>query len=483
MLTFKPCTLPVLRSAMPLFRKLPTLCTELSTGTIWMWRAEQEPAVCIRNDTIILRQIMNGYPAFTFPVGPDAGAMLDELLALVRSENIALRFFAMDEASLQSVLKDPRFSDTMWGYDRRWSDYLYSFDAFLSMNGGELRKLRYRVNRFARLYGEPDLRPLTTEDLPAAREMLASYDLEHPGKDRLEAAEERHSRELLSGFRELGLPAAGLWVNGRMVGFIIGEIIGQTLMIHVEKALLAFTDVYPAMFHAFVRYVDALGCEGLRLINWEDDSGDPGLREVKEQLYHPEFLVHKYQAHVHTPGARMPDPYPVLRGERTVLTPFRETDRDVYFRMNMDSVNNRYWGYDYEEDYTVPAHPTRDTFYDSAQFDMSVGDSINYAIRLTEDGPMIGETLLWNFTDAGSVELGIRLLPEYIGKGLSKAALPLIEYAERQLGCTVRMRCVNAEDNRRALRFGLSMGFEETGRDDAWICLNRFGGKGGKGHA
>ncbi len=472
MLIFEPCTLEKLHSLMPRFRQLSTLCTELSAGTVWMWRKEQEPQICVMNDTLVLRQIMNGYPAFTWPVGPDADHMLDELNDLVRQEDIALRFFAMNEDQLSSLLHDPRFPDTLWGYDRRWSDYLYSFDAFLEMEGSSLRKLRYRVNRFARLYGEAELRPLTVEDLPEAREMLNSYDREHPGKGTLEEAEQRHSRELLSGCHELGLPAAGLWVKGKMAALIIGEVVGRTLMIHVEKALLKYTDAYPAVFHAFVKYVRNAGYKDLEYINWEDDSGDPGLREVKEQLYHPLRLVHKYLAHVRTPGFRMKN-LPILKGKYGVLTPFRETDKEAYYRLNTNAENNRYWGYNYEEDYTVPPDPTPDTFYDIVQFDMAVGDSINYAVRETEDGPMVGEALLWNFRDSGSVELGVRLLPEYIGRGLSHAADPLVEYAENILGVSVRVRCLNIPENQRALGGARGSGFREIRRDETWIYLER----------
>ncbi len=471
MLKFEPCTLEVLKNLTPRFRSLPTLCTDLSAGTIWLWKEEQDPRICIQNDTIVLRQIMNGYPAFTWPVGPDADGMLDALIREAREENIALRFFAMDEEQLHALLRDPRFPDTMWSFDRRWSDYIYSFDELLAMEGKEFRRLRYRINHFERLY-QPVIRPLSRADLPAAREMLDAYAAEHGDMDRLEIAEFRHTRDLLEACHDLSLPVAGLWVKDRLAGIGIGEIIGQTVMLHVEKALVRYKDIYPALFQGYLQFIRDSGYRDLRYINFEDDSGDPGLRELKNNVYHPEKLVHKYQAHVRTPAARM-NTYPVLRGGRVVLTPFRETDMDTYYRMNTDRENNKYWGYDYEEDYTVPAHPTPKTFYDSAMFDMAVGDSINYAIRLTEDGPMIGEALLWNFTFENSVELGVRLLPEYIGKGLSRAGELLVEYAEDVLNCSVRVRCLNLPDNQRALGGARGSGFVEVGRDDTWVYLER----------
>ncbi len=429
------------------------------------------PQICFRNDTIILRQVVNGYPAYTWPIGPDADSMLDEITELVREEDTALRFFAMNEEQLHRLLQDPRFPDALWGYERKWSDYLYTFESFATLNGGPMRKLRQRHNHFINLYGEPDIRPLKPENLPEVLDMLRAYDLEHPKRCKIEDAELRHTFNLAEAAWELELLSVGLWINNRLAAIAIGEVIGETLMIHVEKALIRYADAYPAIFIGLVHYAEKLYPGRLRHVNREDDSGDPGLREVK-QRYHPERMVHKYLAHVRAPAAGMTS-WPVLRGERCVLTPFRETDKDAYFRLNTDGDNNRFWGYNYEEDFTVPDVPTPDTFYESVQFDMAVGDSINYAIRETEEGPMIGEALLWNFTDAGSAEFGVRLLPEYIGKGLSREATPLVQYAEDILGMSTRVRCLNIPGNERAVGGASGSGFREVKRDETWIYLER----------
>ena len=471
MLDFEPCSLELLKRLAPEFSRLTTLCSDLSKGTIWMWREEQEPQICIRNNTMVLRQIVNGYPAFTYPIGPDADGVLDALTELVREEDIALRFFAMDEEALQRLLQDPRFPQTMWGYEIRWSDYLYPFEPYLDMSRSDLRKIRYRVSHFIRLYGEPDIRPLQPEDMPAALKLLDAYTAEHRDMDKLEEMELRHSRELLNVSHALGMPAAGLWVQGKLAAVCIGEVVGQTLMIHVEKALTAYTDIYPVLLRGFIRYVRDLGYGPLRWFNWEDDSGDPGIRRAK-MLYHPYRQVHKYQAHVRAPGAKVAQ-YPVLHAENAVLTAFRETDKEAYYRLNTDRENNHWWGYDYEEDFTLPRHPSPETFYRSVQYDMSIGDSMNFAVREWEDGPMIGEALLWNFTDAGSAEAGFRLLPEYHGKGISKAGNVLIRYAEEELGLHTRARCLNNPDNQSALYSAIAAGFRERRRDDTWIYLDR----------
>ena len=474
MLNFEPCTLELLRSLTPTIRGLPTICTDLSAGTIWMWRAEQEPKICIRNNTLVLRQTMNGYPAFTYPVGEDVDGMLDALAEQAKAENIALRFFAMDKRALRRLLADPRFPRTMWGYDRRWSDYVYQLKPFATLNGEGMSQFRFDVRHFLRQYGEPEARPLLPEHLPQAREMLENYVAEHTDKGMLETAELIHSWELLNACWKLDLPALGLWVQGKLVAFSIGEAVGKTLMVHVSKALSVYRGIYRVLFWSFANYAQDLYGGKLRLINWEDDSGDFGLREAKERL-HPICLFHKYQAHVRAPGWGVQE-YPILRAENVMLTPFREEDKAAYLRMNLDRENNRWWGYDYTQDYTVPKNPDIETFYTSVQFDMGIGDSMNFAVREQEDGPMEGEMLLWNFTDNGEGEIGYRLLPEYQGKRLSTpAVVVLARYAEEELGLTTKIRCCHSPDNVRGIRTARSAGFVEVGRDSSWIHFRRKG--------
>ncbi len=471
MLDFQECTIETLQRYKPYFEHLPTSCTDLSVGTIWMWHEEQQPRICVQNDTLVLEQEYNGYPAYTWPIGPDADGMLDELSRRVRENDTALRFFAMNEEQLQQLLRDPRFPGTLWGYERQWSDYIYTFESFDTLRGGAMRKLRQRVNHFRNVYGEPDLRRLKKEHIPEARALLDAYDLEHPEKCKVEAKEFKNSYQLLEAFPALDLPALGLWVDGHMAAFTIGEVIGENLIIHEEKALLRYENAYPAIMIGFIHYMKEHWPGLLSFVNREDDSGDPGLRTIKER-YHPIRMEHKYFAHVRSPGAKVKT-WPVLGDGRSVLTPLRETDKEAYCRLCTDPEINRVWGYDFQEDFTVPDHPTPDFFYSSVQYDMSVGDSINYAIRLTEDGPMLGEVVLWNFTDAGSAELGVRLFPENIGKGLSKAAIPLLDYVENILGMTTRARCLNVPGNDRPRRGLAGSGFHEVGRDETYVYFER----------
>ncbi len=156
---------------------------------------------------------------------------------------------------------------------------------------------------------------------------------------------------------------------------------------------------------------------------------------------HPQGLAEKYLVHINSPAARF-DRSAVVSSSGVVLTSLRESDKAAYLALNTDIDNNRYWGYDYREDTSIIGPINEDTFFDSVQYDMQVGDSINFAVRLAENGEMIGEAILWNFTADGSAELGCRLQREYHGKGYGKAAFgALTAFAEQKLGLRVWARC------------------------------------------
>ena len=212
-----------------------------------------------------------------------------------------------------------------------------------------------------------------------------------------------------------------------MVGFSIGEIVGDTLIIHVEKALIEYQGVYPTLFNSFVKYVGEIN-PNLNYVNREDDSGDAGLRKSKLQ-YKPTHMVNKYLVKV-KPYWQVND-YPTLIGDGIVLNKIEDRDKQNYLALCTDEELNKLWGYDYKQDESITSDIDENTFFDMQAYDDSVGFSINLAIRERLDGELLGEIIIYNSTYNGDVELGCRVAKAHQGKGLGKKALALAaKYAE-----------------------------------------------------
>ena len=464
MLKFKPFSPQALLEALPYIRQNPSLCSDLTAGYLIMWQEGMNVFFCVRDETFVIRQDIGVQPAFSYPLGKDPEGMIDELLRYTEEQHLPLRFFAVDEDILNKIKSDSRLNPSMYAYDRRWSDYIYSFEEAMTFRGKKYSGQRNHINNFKKLYGEPVIRALREEDHPAVEEMLREYEAEHPDALALERFEVERTKELLSVSAQFEMFVAGLFIEEKLAAFSIGEVIGDMLVIHVEKALRRYRGIYPALYSGFVRFVcDSLG-HPLKYVNREDDSGDPGLRTSKMQ-YQPLMLKHKYLVHVATPALRAVQPL-TLEENGIFLTEFRESDKAAYLRLNTDIENNRFWGYDYREDLYLPSPPSEEAFYDSVVYDMQAGDSLNLAVRLSENGEMIGEAILWNFTP-DSAELGLRLFPEYHGKGLGRSAFRMASgYAVDVLKLVVRARCYR--ENALSRRMITSCGFTPSAQDETF---------------
>jgi hypothetical protein len=94
-------------------------------------------------------------------------------------------------------------------------------------------------------------------------------------------------------------PEAGyIDVGGTIVALAIGEVVSDTLYVHVEKARVDYAGAYQAIVSLFAK--NALE-EGTLYINREDDSGEERLRYSK-MSYRPIRLIDKYWVTLENPA-------------------------------------------------------------------------------------------------------------------------------------------------------------------------------------
>jgi hypothetical protein len=88
-------------------------------------------------------------------------------------------------------------------------------------------------------------------------------------------------------------PAGVLRVNGKIAAFTLGEIFGDTLFVHIEKANHEIAGASEAINRMFVNDILTQHPE-LVYANREEDLGDPGLRQVK-RAYNPVMMIQRYE--------------------------------------------------------------------------------------------------------------------------------------------------------------------------------------------
>ena len=171
---------------------------------------------------------------------------------------------------------------------RSWADYLYTPGEFVYA-GKQFHAQKNHVNRFYRENPSARLVLVTAENRDRVSAFLNTVLEKKQDMSDWERGEVEGTRDLLYLAEPLRQIGAFLDTDNGIASFAMGEIRGDTLHIHAEKANPDFHGAYPAIAAAFAAYAG----KNVIYINREDDAGDLGIRYSKEQ-YRPVAMIQKY---------------------------------------------------------------------------------------------------------------------------------------------------------------------------------------------
>lgn len=469
MLEFKNYSFENLKEVAKYIKQSPYLCNDISLGTFFMWHSSFNLQFCVFNNTFIVKESFGDDVLFSFPFGEDVDGAIAALKEYTAENNLPLKFFGLDKTLLEKIKNDNIFEFINASYDRKWSDYIYDFNDILTFKGNKYKGQRNHINKFKKLYGEPEFKVITKDDIPDIKRMLEEFEEKQLKQSYFAKKEFKYTHNLLDSFLDLGLFGVFLKKDNKVISFTIGEIIGDMLIVHIEKALTEYSGVYPTTFNGFVKYISK-NIGNLKYINREDDSGDLGLRTSKLQ-YNPVILLNKYYVKVNSPVNKIKDIPDIIEND-ICLTKIKEQDKSDYFNLCTDIDNNKYWGYDYREDRSISGDITEDTFYDGVYYDYAMGDSINFAIRENVNSKLLGEVIIYRFNFNGTAEIGCRLLKEAQGRGLGKKAFALgTDFAEKVLKVKPVARCF--KENVASYHMIIAAGFNKVSEDQKFYYFER----------
>nr|WP_326186028.1 GNAT family N-acetyltransferase [uncultured Oscillibacter sp.] len=377
------------------------LC-EYSAGTKLMWRNTWKYAWAEVAGCLVVRCEDGKRWIFDYPVpGPEG----DEDAALEAIENYCLENGA---APVISVVPECRAARLLARYPyvrvsdiRTWRDYVYYREDLQLFAGRRYSGQRNHIKKFHKQWPDAEFRRLTAADGAAIEQFWLDYAAEFPKGDNAKARDELALAKKM--LRLVGKPwflAGGMFDGDRLVALSLAEKCGDTLIIHIEKALYSYTGVYPTLVQAFAGEFG----EGCQWINREDDAADRGLRTSKLQ-YGPAKLAPKYCFEPQNELLRHVSAIPELRTERLTLSALTEADIPAYNALVLDGERNRWWGYDDVGGLGGPVEER--SFFDVANRDFENRQAVNFAVRL--DGKLIGEAVLYRFDCRGGAELGCRV--------------------------------------------------------------------------
>ena len=403
---------------------------EYSLGIKLMWAEVYRYAFAECGGCLICRDEYDGVVYFDFPVAGkngDVEAALCAIEAYCLATETSLRFTTVPASYLGML--SARYDGVEIQNTYRYRDYVYRCESIERFEGKKYAGQRNHLRRFQKNYPDAIFRRLTHDDLPAIERFAARFN-ENVRHFNDEALTERESAfRILRDQAHEHFFIGCMEYRGEIIGVAIGECCGDTLVEHVEKALSTdYEGVYPALFQAFVKTFGS----GCTYVNREDDAGERGLRTSKLQ-YHPERIVTKYDIYVKN-LLHFVDSIPELSTERLTLNAIQPSDAADYGRLCLDDARNRYWGYDYREDFGDRI-PSGADFCRVAAEDFDARYAANFAVRLGKR--LIGEVIVYHFDFRGSAEIGVRIAPEYAGQGYGREALAAAsDWALYGLGAT-----------------------------------------------
>ena len=168
-------------------------------------------------------------------------------------------------------------------------DYLYFISDLAAFSGRKYAAKRNHIHALLRDFAVTS-EPIGEETLADVRALHQTYRASGEDEDAEAHYEGDAVDRVLADFAASGGIGGLLRADDRPVGFFIGEKQGDTLFLHIEKALREVRGAYPML----VRETAAAFAD-CTYENREEDDGDEGLRRSK-QSYCPCGKVVKYRA-------------------------------------------------------------------------------------------------------------------------------------------------------------------------------------------
>jgi hypothetical protein len=290
-LDFKALGLEHIDLLRPYFEKNLCRICDCTIGGTFIWRDLFQTEFTIIDEILYLKvRYLTGDIAFTPPRGEPCveKETYDRIIDYCRDIGCVPRLCAVSQHRLERI--KTLYPNAVAHTERAWSDYLYMSSDIRDLPGRKYSGQRNHINRFVRDFPDWSFEMIGDANLPAVRSFFERYAKEHV-KD-YPAYDEGNIKtlEVLDNMEKYKLFGGTLKVSDTIVGAALGEIIGDTLFVHIEKSLTEYNGSYPMLVNQFAKMFTG---EDVTHINREEDDGVEGLRTSKLS-YHPIELLDKY---------------------------------------------------------------------------------------------------------------------------------------------------------------------------------------------
>lgn len=255
-------------------------------GYLYTLRAK----LCTENERIYL-----------FPYGPHESDdamrnVIQNVIDDANSHNARAKFQTVTQSARDIITRlfPGRFTQE---YSRDWSEYIYDSQSIATYSGAKMAYKRRDFQRFGRDYaGRAEAVMMTPANIPAVRDFQAQWlkakidSSNDPAEKAQVSGEDVGIQVAFDDWSMLGLTGIVTLIDGDVKGYAYGAKLSDDYIDEInENCDHRIPNIYPFAKHEFSR----LCCNGIKYINFEEDTGSETLRSAKNH-YKPAFLIDKY---------------------------------------------------------------------------------------------------------------------------------------------------------------------------------------------
>lgn len=235
MLDFKPLQLEELPRLRNFFGYSGSRICDTTPGTVLMWRDMYHTEFCVSEGSLYFKVDYPGLgPTFTLPLGGGREEHYRQIAEYCCEHSLPLSFYPVPRDELERLQQF--FPNSAAVSNRDSFDYLYRAEDLQFFRGKKLSGQRNHVNKFLKTYDNWRFEKMEPEHLADVSAFLHKY-----AESREKAAASFHedlskTHEVLDNFKTYDMLGGILYVEDQIVGFSLGEIVGDTLFTHIEKA-------------------------------------------------------------------------------------------------------------------------------------------------------------------------------------------------------------------------------------------------------
>ena len=254
-----------------------------------LWREYFSSEYAISHNTLVLKIKSDDYGYFfTMPLGEDISFVIDEIKQYSYDNNINTVFFPISKQNINVLNK---YIECETVLKPEYCDYVYDYNSLKNLSGRKLHSQKNHYNYFVKNFSDYKVEKVKNDDLDILLNFLNEVEKNETIDTDFHKTEFIMTKEMLINNNYYQFDIYKLIYKNKIIGFIAGEKMNNTIFIHFQKMDRTYRGSYQALLVEYLNKYNSY--DDIMYVNMEDAAMDENLIYTKK-CYNPIYLVDKY---------------------------------------------------------------------------------------------------------------------------------------------------------------------------------------------